>query len=901
MRGGLELLRFNGGLVSRFLVARLDLRKLGVCATVMSNWAIRSVGYMFLRPGLQYIGGIASGTAVKMMAFVKATDDTAVVEATTGAIRVRVDDALITFPVVATVVANPSFIAGTDWTDLDEVGGVSTVGGDFMTFTSNGTALAIRQQQVTVAAPDQGIEHCLAINVNSGPVYIRVGTAAGDDDLVSETALACGQHRLAFTPGVSFYIRFQSALPRLVTLASCNTVTGVMSITTQWGSPTLPTLRYDQSGDVIFVASSGAPRRIERRGIGRSWSWVVYAPEDGPFMTENVTTTTITPSALTGNITLTASRPLFKSTNAPDTANDVGSLFSLSSTGQTVTASITAQNTFTTAIRVVGVGTSRAFTVNISNTFVATVTLQRSLDSSTGPWTDTTSTWTAPVATSINDALDNQIAWYRIGVKTGGFTSGTVDVRLSIGTGSIRGIARVTGFTSTTVVSAEVLSPLGATTATDIWQEGLWSARRRYPTAVRFHGLRLWWAGMGKTAGSISDAFDSFDETFEGDAGPINRSLPSGVTDRINWIASLRRLIFGAQGAEVSAISSSLDEPLTPVNFDPRATSNQGSGQVDAVVVDQGLLFVNRSGMKLFLLTPDSSGFDYVPTDMLGFNPEAGYPGIVSLAVSRQPETRAYAILSDGTCLVMLLNAAEDVRALSLIETDGDIVDVLVMPAPDGELDDRVRMAVTRTVGGVPTTYIEKMALETEVRGGVANKTCDSFVYYSGASTATITGLGHLEGEEVVVWADGARVSQGHGDDQTVFTVTGGQITLLAEVTTACVGLAYRAPWQSTKLAYLAERGKSALGARKKVHNLGLVLADTDRGSLRYGPDFDSLDPLPEIEFYEEAPQAIEDLEGDMIEFPSADWTTDSRVCLEADSPGCAHMLAMTIDMDSSK
>lgn len=80
---------------------------------------------------------------------------------------------------------------------------------------------------------------------------------------------------------------------------------------------------------------------------------------------------------------------------------------------------IEAQNTFTTAVALSGY-----FNVSISGTFVATVTLQRSPDNSN--WYDVNS-FTAPFEGVV---MDPENMFYRIGVKTGNFTSGTVNVRL---------------------------------------------------------------------------------------------------------------------------------------------------------------------------------------------------------------------------------------------------------------------------------------------------------------------------------------------------------------------------------------------------------------------------------------------------------------------------------------
>lgn len=82
-------------------------------------------------------------------------------------------------------------------------------------------------------------------------------------------------------------------------------------------------------------------------------------------------------------------------------------------------ASITAENTFTTAVRLEGY-----FNLSISGTWVATVTVQRSIDNST--WVDV-DTFTA---NSEEVGFEPELMWYRVGAKTGAFTSGTVVVRL---------------------------------------------------------------------------------------------------------------------------------------------------------------------------------------------------------------------------------------------------------------------------------------------------------------------------------------------------------------------------------------------------------------------------------------------------------------------------------------
>lgn len=82
---------------------------------------------------------------------------------------------------------------------------------------------------------------------------------------------------------------------------------------------------------------------------------------------------------------------------------------------------ISAQNTFTPAIQR---SAGRGFDVIIAGTFDATVTIQASRDGST--WIDLEDQTTPIVRTG----LAASEMYYRVGVKTGNYTSGTVSVDL---------------------------------------------------------------------------------------------------------------------------------------------------------------------------------------------------------------------------------------------------------------------------------------------------------------------------------------------------------------------------------------------------------------------------------------------------------------------------------------
>ena len=102
------------------------------------------------------------------------------------------------------------------------------------------------------------------------------------------------------------------------------------------------------------------------------------------------------------------------------TYKDLGSGIVLSSA-----ASLTAQNTWNNSDGI-EVDPRRPFNVSVSGTFSATVTLQRSFDAGL-TWLDVWTTTEA--AEELVDSVGSAVLW-RLGVKTGGFTSGTAAVRI---------------------------------------------------------------------------------------------------------------------------------------------------------------------------------------------------------------------------------------------------------------------------------------------------------------------------------------------------------------------------------------------------------------------------------------------------------------------------------------
>lgn len=89
------------------------------------------------------------------------------------------------------------------------------------------------------------------------------------------------------------------------------------------------------------------------------------------------------------------------------------------------TTLLSAENTFTdSVISTVSAANDRDIAISITGTFIARVTVQRSLDGGT-TWGDLPVSFNAPREYNVTP---NRTVLYRVGIKTGDYTSGTVKV-----------------------------------------------------------------------------------------------------------------------------------------------------------------------------------------------------------------------------------------------------------------------------------------------------------------------------------------------------------------------------------------------------------------------------------------------------------------------------------------
>ena len=875
MDGSLSFITFTGGEIGKETLARVKLESYAAMAEIMENWLPETAGPMMSRPGFLFkTQPTATNDFVHMIPFVRGLDVKYLLLLSDSELRIALNGAIVGHTAVSCTIPGGAFETALDlsyWTNISAGGGGIALDGGRLKLTSDGTSVAGVRQSITTSSA--GTAHGLDITVSRGPVYLTVGSTAGGTDLLDRTELRTGSHTLLITPTAgTFWIDIKSTSKAIryldnITISS----SGDIVLPTPWTESVLRSLRFEQSGDVMFISSgAGERKRIERRGAS-SWSVVDTGEVDGPFQDPNTDEAIqLTPSVTSGNGTLSSTSALFST-------GHVGALFQVTHGGQLVSRAISGGGQFSDPIKVQGTGSGRTFTYTITGTWVGTVRIQRSIGNDTS-WADYSS-FTANATNTVTDGLDNQIVYYRIGVKSGEYTSGTPNVQLSYTGGTSSGVARVTGFTSSTQVDIEVVKSFAATSASSDWAEGAWSDAADWAKGTALFDGRMWDGYSDKIVGSVSDAYESYER---GDAADnaVLRTIATGRVNPVQWLMPLKRLLIGTQGAEVEIKSSSFDEPITPSNSTIRTISTYGSADIQPLVLDTYGLFVERSGVRMMRVAYSVDAQSYGTDSMMRLNVDIGRPGIVQMAASRQPHTRIWAVRSDGQLLAMLYEPGENVLNgwVRILAADSDagsatIESVATLP---GSGEDEVYVMVKRTINGATVRYLEQLApMHIEAATDVVGS--DSAKTWSGTAATVISGFDHLKGETVAVLADGAV-------RQDAVVATDGTITLTRAASKVTAGLRYAARYKSAKLAYGAQGG-TALGQKGRNLHAIFLLLESMKG-LYYGSDFDTMDQLKDrdIESQYDSGPGLVTATSEQLAMPGRH-ERDPRICLKAESP----------------
>lgn len=473
-----------------------------------------------------------------------------------------------------------------------------------------------------------------------------------------------------------------------------------------------------------------------------------------------------------------------------------------------------------------------------------------------GPYDTTNATTTTLTPSAATGAGVTLTASAITGINNDtGFQTTDVGRLIRLQEGTVWGYVLVTGRTSTTVVTVTVINTLTNTTAKTNWRLGIYSDTTGYPACGTFHEDRLILAGATlypqRLDGSKSSLYTNFAPTSTAGAvaadNAIAYTLNSDDVNAIRWLQSTEKALFaGTSRGEWAVRASTATAPLTPTDISAKPSTHFGSADAAPVQAGRATLFLQRAGRKLREMAYAFEIDGFRAPDMTLLSEHITRPSVTQLTYQEQPQAIVWGVRSDGVLLGFTYERDQDVVAWHRHELGGAsdaagtlipvVESICVVPSPDATRDELL-MVVQRYVNGGTKRYIEYMSKLWEVEDAqedAFHADC-AWTVVNGSPSTTVTGLFHLEGQTVGIYADGAKLP--------TQVVTNGKITLANAATIVTLGYWYNSDGQTLPIEGGSQDGSSQ-GKIKRIHRVGFWLVDTL--GLKFGPDSDTLTELNE-------------------------------------------------------
>uniref|UniRef100_A0A6M3IKC5 Putative tail protein n=1 Tax=viral metagenome TaxID=1070528 RepID=A0A6M3IKC5_9ZZZZ len=397
--------------------------------------------------------------------------------------------------------------------------------------------------------------------------------------------------------------------------------------------------------------------------------------------------------------------------SAPTSKSITGALFELTHIREEEGVSHTFTEAESSATTTVFKGSLWDFVTN--GTWVGTIKLERSYDNEVTYETLHTTTSESNANSKVDGSEENDDAIYRITATV--LSSGSANCRFAVRSLEYPGVVEITAVASVTSATATVMRSLGGVDATYRWAEGAWSDYRGWPGTVAISpDERLSFGGSASNPLTVwcskSGDYSSMKAGVLDDDALIFTLIGSGQQNRIMWMLSKSALLIGTYGGEHKLSATEDNEPMTPTNVNAKIQTTYGSQDIQAIIVNDAIIFVQRGGRRLREMKYSFEDDQFIADNLTVFAEHISNSGIVDVAFQRTPDPMLWCIRTDGQMAVLSYERAQDVFAwcrLSTRTSDGesDFESVAVIPTNSSE--DQVWVAVRRVINSVTYRYIE--------------------------------------------------------------------------------------------------------------------------------------------------------------------------------------------------
>lgn len=428
---------------------------------------------------------------------------------------------------------------------------------------------------------------------------------------------------------------------------------------------------------------------------------------------------------------------------------------------------------------------------------------------------------------------------YRIGEDVQGLDSQAAGVITDI-SGSDLTVLMSDNYASFDVAGTEYIvgpyhrSKVSAVSVTDpapstVWDEAALSPARGYPGAVFERSGRLGFTDFPEIPGAVVMSAPGARHVFDVGKGEPQDAIFFVLEEggqRIRYGISAANLIL-LTDRNVYFVPEDENAPLSAATFTPTKVGPTGTSSAFPVIVEEGVVFVERGGNRIMgLLTTGDTSAPFRLED-LSKHADHLIKNPVSLAMTngnaQAPERYVFALNEDGTLTCIFFSTNPPRLGLTPWETDGAW---LAMASING-----IIYAVCRRTFGVSDTYsLERLDAEVQMDASTLFATASAGLYLTDESDDTI------DGEDGPIGTDAAAVP--HLANRTVKVIRGteylGEFTVSAEGTLSGIdaadgsfeaGLHFNMP--ATLWPPEAEGDGNIMFARRKIDHAAIRVKDS--------------------------------------------------------------------------
>lgn len=391
-----------------------------------------------------------------------------------------------------------------------------------------------------------------------------------------------------------------------------------------------------------------------------------------------------------------------------------------------------------------------------------------------------------------------------------------------------------------------------------------------YPSATTYFQQRKLYANSFKNPQTIwasqtatNDNFNISRPLVATDA--VTLAIREGSVNEIRHLVSLNDLIVLTSSAEwkvngSDGVFSASPAPMTAIQ------SYYGSSHVMPAVSGNMILFVQSGGAVIRDLGYQylSNGYDGDELTIFANHLFEGHE-IIDMAYAKEPYRILWTVLNNGKCNGLTYNRKQEMCAWHKHETKGNFESVAVIREGN---EDIPYFAIERKINNQTKRYIERMKsrLISNCKNGFF---VDSGLSYEGEAAKTICGLEHLEGEEVIILADGGVV--------TGRTVKNGTVNLKIPASKIVIGLPYEFEVETLNI-----EGETTHGLKKIASNISVKVDKSRQDFFVVGSDGSEYQNPRIMESINDAGFLYS---GDVMCFPAADYSPETTVRIKQKYP----------------